>query len=69
MTTEREYRRVLFMCAAHHQGGLSVAGAVVADILRVPFPIRMENLILKAAGEGFDTEDLWPFHRAAERHR
>jgi hypothetical protein len=56
-----ETRRALFMCAASCQGGHSDAGAAAANVLRVPFPITMENLIEKAREEGFDPEDLWPW--------
>lgn len=56
-----ETRRALFMCAASCQGGHSRAGDAAANVLRIPFPITMENLIEKAREEGFDPDDLWPW--------
>lgn len=55
------YRIALFMCAAHCQGGHSDAGRVAAEVLNVPFPIRMEDLARQAKAEGFDPKQLWPW--------
>jgi hypothetical protein len=49
------------MCAASCQGGHSDAGAAAAEVLGVPFPIRLESLVKKAIQEGFDPNDLWPW--------
>ena len=59
------YRRVLFMAAAHCQGGHSIAGEEISDTLGVPFPLNMENLKAKAKEEGFNPQDLWPWWKQA----
>ena len=61
MESIKQYRRALFMCAAHCQGGSSGAGEAAADLLGVPFPIRMGDLEKKAKAEGFDVDELWPW--------
>lgn len=53
--------RTLLMCAAHCQGGHSEAGAAVADLFGIPFPLTMENLTKVAERHGFDRDDLWPW--------
>lgn len=58
MSPERE---ALFMCAAHCQGGHSDAGKAAAEALGVPFPIRMDDLVRRAAAEGADPRKLWPW--------
>lgn len=62
-------RRALFMCAAHCQGGHSAAGAEVADVLGVPFPIRMTDLIAKARAEGENPAELWTWLITAHQGR
>ena len=54
-------RRALYMAAAHCQGGNSAAGRAAAEVLGVPFPIRMEFLIRRAAEEGFQPSEMWPW--------
>lgn len=58
MSPERE---ALFMCAAHCQGGHSLAGSHAAEALGVPFPIEMPALVAKARGEGVNPAALWPW--------
>jgi predicted RNase H-like HicB family nuclease len=57
----RDYRVALFMAAAHCQGGHSDAGAIIADLLGVPLPLRMESLADRARKEGLDPDGLWPW--------
>lgn len=52
----------LFMAAASCQGGHSHAGRAIAELLSVPFPLRMESLRAKALTEGLDPKKLWPWH-------
>jgi hypothetical protein len=54
-------KKALFMCAASCQGGHSDAGAAAAEVLGVPFPLRMEALERKAEADGFNTQELWPW--------
>lgn len=54
-------RAALFIVAPHHQGGHSEAGAVIADALGVPYPIRVNDLIAQAQKEGADPDVLWPW--------
>ena len=54
-------RRALFMCASHCQGGHSYAGDAAAEVLGVPFPIQMPDLIAKAREEGINPAELWPW--------
>ncbi len=56
-----EHRKALFMCAAHCQGGHSTAGAAAAEVLGVPFPIRMEDLEARAISEFLNVDELWPW--------
>lgn len=56
-------RVALFVCAAHCQGGHSDAGALAAQELRVPFPIRMADLKKRAIAEGYDPAGLWPWYK------
>lgn len=56
--TERE---LLFMCASSFQGGHSAVGGHLSDVLGVPFPISMPNLVKKAKAEGFNPATLWPW--------
>jgi hypothetical protein len=65
----RDYRRVLYMCAASCQGGHSIAGDEAARLLGIAFPIRMENLKRAALIDGFDPDALWPWLRKMEVER
>lgn len=56
-----ELTAALFMCAAHCQGGHSEAGMAASKALGVPFPIRMEELIVKAEELHLDIASLWPW--------
>ena len=58
---DREAREALFMCAASCQGGHSDAGFAASEVLGIPFPITMENLVRKAVSEGYDAKALWPW--------
>jgi hypothetical protein len=70
----RTARKALFMCAASCQGGHSTAGKAAAEVLGVPYPVRLESLVEKAVQEGFDPDELWPWamknweHRPASAH-
>lgn len=57
----RELRRVLLMAAASNQGGNSAAGAEIAALFGIPFPVTMEGLEEAAHREGFDPAKLWPW--------
>jgi hypothetical protein len=59
-------RIALFMCAAHCQGGHSVAGQEAAKALGITFPITMKKLATKARKEGLDPKKLWPWWSHAE---
>lgn len=59
--SERTLRAALYMCAAHCQGGHSEAGAATAEVLGVPFPLRMTDLIARARHDGFNPAALWPW--------
>lgn len=56
-----ELRKALFMAAAHCQGANGNAGFVLARLLGVAHPVRMEALKLKAESEGLDPDQLWPW--------
>ncbi len=58
MTPER---RALYMCAAHCQGGHSDAGATAAEVLGVPFPLTMGDLVKAARSEGENPALIWPW--------
>lgn len=58
---ERVLRKALLMAAASCQGGHSDAGALIAEIFDIPFPIRMENLEAAALKDGFDPKTIWPW--------
>ena len=60
---ERQLLRVLYKAAPSHQGGHSDVGQEIADLLGVPFPLRMHNLQAAAIRDGFDPADLWPWWR------
>lgn len=51
----------LLKCAAHCQGGHSDAGAAAADVLGVPFPLRMEDLVPRARQLGHNPAKVWPW--------
>lgn len=57
----RPMRKALFMAGAHAQGGNSLAGKVISELLDVPFPLRMQALSKKAVEEGFNPKELWPW--------
>lgn len=58
---ERQLLRALYMAAPNCQGGHSEAGQEIADLLGVPFPLRMNNLQTAAIRDGFDPAKLWPW--------
>lgn len=58
----KDYREALFMAAASCQGGHSHAGEAIAELLSVPFPLRMESLHAKAMSEGLDPKQIWPWY-------
>jgi len=60
-------RKALFMCAAHCQGGHSTAGRAAAELLGVPFPVRMGDLIAAAVKEKLDPTALWPWYPVGRR--
>lgn len=62
LSANREMREALFMCATHCQGGHSEAGYAAAQILGVPFPITMPDLVAKVRAEGLDPDKLWPWY-------
>lgn len=56
-------RRALFLAAQHCQGGHSVAGGEIADLLGVPFPLRMTSLIAKLREHGENPVLFYPWLR------
>lgn len=58
-----EGRRRLFIQAAHHQGGHSTVGVAYANVLGVPFPIRMINLCEALKREKEDPAAFCPWMR------
>lgn len=60
---EREAVRLVLAMAPSFQGGHSKTGSEVADLLGVPFPLRVPDLEKKARALGFDPADLWPWRR------
>lgn len=55
-------REALFMCAASCQGSHSIAGLTASELLNIPFPISMENLVIAAPKFGLDPAKLWPWY-------
>jgi hypothetical protein len=53
--------RAAFVIAAHHQGGHSSNGRLLAEALGVPFPLTMPDLAARAEAIGFDPKALWPW--------
>lgn len=53
--------KTLFMAATHCQGGHSEAGQAIANLLGVPFPLRMDALSDAAISRGLDPAELWPW--------
>ncbi len=60
-------RRALFMCAASCQGGHSDAGHAAADVLGVPFPIRMSELCRALRREGQEPAEFYPWLKALQQ--
>ncbi|MFD3263136.1 hypothetical protein [Phenylobacterium ferrooxidans] len=60
-------RRALFLSAQHCQGGHSHAGAVGAEVLGVPFPITMADLVAKVRAEGENPAEFYPWLAKAVR--
>jgi hypothetical protein len=58
---DREYRRVILMCAASCQGGHSDAGRAAAELLNIAFPITMDGLKWAAERDGFNPAEVWPW--------
>jgi transposase-like protein len=69
MSTERELRIALLMCAASCQGGDSDAGMAAAKVLGIEFPIRMEGLAKVAEREGLNRDELWPWWKELREAR
>ena len=57
---QREIRLILEM-APSFQGGHSHIGAAVADLLGIPFPLRMVDLKKAALERGYEPTSLWPW--------
>lgn len=57
----RSLRITILICAPHFQGGHSDAGARIADLFNIPFPLRMKSLAKAARKEGLKPEKLWPW--------
>jgi hypothetical protein len=66
---QKQMLRAVLMAAAHCQGGHSDAGAEIADLLGLPFPLRMETLRRAATDHGFLPYDLWPWLERMEADR
>jgi hypothetical protein len=69
MTPERE---AIFLAAQHCQGGHSEAGAAIAKVLGVPFPLQMTSLIAALRSEGENPAKFYPWmikQHGAGRHR
>lgn len=65
-------RRALFVVAASFQSRTSPRGELIAGILGIPFPLRMDALAAKAESEGLDPAELWPWReefRASSNRR
>jgi len=58
MTPER---RAIFLAAQHCQGGHSQAGDAIAEVLGLPFPLRMTDLIAKLREEGQNPARFYPW--------
>lgn len=58
MTPER---RALFLAGQHCQGGHSEAGAAISEILGVPFPLKMTDLIERLRAEGQNPATYYPW--------
>lgn len=57
------YARLMITLATHAQGGHSDTGAEIAELLGIPFPLRMDGLSEAARNHGLDPDDLWPWLR------
>jgi hypothetical protein len=64
-----ELRKALFMAAAHCQGGNGNSGFVIARLLGVPHPVRMDALKERAEREGLDPDQLWPWLKPMQAAR
>jgi hypothetical protein len=62
-----QLRKTVFMTAAHCQGSGSDAGKQASEVLGVPFPIHMPDLIVQAMVEGWDPVEVWPWHPIAKK--
>jgi len=54
-------RRALFLAGQHCQGGHSEAGRAIADLLGLPFPLNMRDLIAKVRAEGENPAAFYPW--------
>ncbi|MBY0395635.1 MAG: hypothetical protein K2X91_04080 [Thermoleophilia bacterium] len=55
----------LLKIATHYQGGHSSQGQMIATALKVPFPLTMPDLAIRALEAGFLPPALWPWWEAA----
>lgn len=55
------YARLMITLATHAQGGHSATGAEIAELIGIPFPIRMEGLSEAARNHDLDPDELWPW--------
>lgn len=55
----------LLKIATHYQGGHSGQGQMIATALKVPFPLTMPDLAIRALEAGFSPSALWPWWEAA----
>jgi len=53
--------RALLIAAAHCQGGHSDAGAAIAEVFGIPFPVTMQALEGAATARGYEPKELWPW--------
>lgn len=57
------YLRAILAAAGHCQGGHSDAGASIANLLGVPFPLTMPDLIACARANNENPALIWPWLR------
>lgn len=61
--------RLILEMAPSFQGGHSKTGGDVAELLGIPFPLRMHNLAKAARARGFDPDQLWPWWKKMREDR
>ena len=55
--------RDMLIEAPHRQGGHSPRGRELAQKLKVPFPITMQDLEKRARQLSFDPNEIWPWYK------